>query len=474
MSTTLPTASQLAACTSSGITLATDSSGRVRPFEIAADGIVIATRNEDSVGGDCLRRTSVRHIFQSGSTLTNWNQLGFDDRRLVTTGRNADNDTYQLFANLVLGAQGTAPLSVARRDLVVHLTDQQVLNQVESGSARQPTSQAVAAALAKAKSRIRAVEAAAGADANRRVLAAIARANAARAKTHKVLSPAQKAAIARANSLADANAKRVAEADAGTRLIRSITAAVTQGRQDAVGRIGDVGFFRFTYYELFEEKLRPMEIWDPIQEAATLTASGVATTDSGIVPKQQLFQNDAGGLPSTGRVVEFPSTPTDPGSQYTAATGQRVTVPANGPVNVDTTPDCVFPSAQTIESGVYPLSVRMFAFVSKQALARPAVRSYLAFALSSAGQDLVSAQRLVPLDLRTENIEYELITGNPLPGLASSTTPAPTSSSAAAGGTSAGANTSTTSSVPAAPSSGVSGVDASPSSAPGTTTTTGG
>jgi hypothetical protein len=465
MATSLPTASEISACAANGITLPTSANGQVRPLQLAADAIVIATRNEDSVGGDCLRRTTVRHIFQAGSTIDNWSQVGFDDRRLVTTGRDANNDTFQLFANLVLGASGTATLSEARSDLVVHATDLQVLDQVEFGSRRLALTRAVAAALAKAKRRIRLAEAAAGTQANARVLAEIARANAARAKSHKVLSPAQKAAIARANAIRDAVAKRTAESAAGTKLIRAITASVTAGRDFALGQIGDVGYFRFTYYELYEDKLRPMEIWDPIQEAASLAASGVATSTSVAQPAQQVVDGDVGGSLSIGRIVDVPPTPTSPGAHYVTATGQGLTVPQGGPVNVNTTPDCVFPSAQTVESGVYPLSVRMFAFTSKQGLARPAVRDYLAYVLSNAGQGLVSAQRLVPLDLQTENLEYEQVTGQPLPGsgvtgsASTSTTTTP-----AGGATSTTAATPTnegTVTLPVVPANRITGVDAS-------------
>ncbi|HEY5196081.1 MAG TPA: hypothetical protein VIJ51_03535 [Solirubrobacteraceae bacterium] len=477
MSTSLPTATEEAACAANGITLVTSKTGQVEPFQVAADAIVIATRNEDSVGGDCLRRSTVRQIFETGSTIDDWSQLGFDDRRLVATGRGADNDTYQLFANLVLGAGGSAPITDARGDLVVHPTDAQVLDQVEFGSARRALSQAVADAVAKARRRIRLAEAAAGAAANRRVLAQIAAANAKRAKSHKVLTPAQKAAIARANALADSTAKQTAEAAAGTKLIASIAKSVTAARGEALGSIGDVGYFRFTYYELYEDKLRPMEIWDPIQEAASLAASGVATTLTTAGPTQRAIDSDVGGQLSVGRVVDFPSTPTSSGAHYVTAAGQGVTVPAGGPVDVDTTPDCVFPSAQTVESGVYPLSVRMFAFVSKQALTRPAVRDYLAYVISAAGQNLVSAQRLVPLDLQTEDLEYEQITGRPLPGsgtVVSGSTATGATSPAGTGTTQPTSTTGATTTsegpvkLPASPSSRITGVDATPA------TTTGG
>jgi hypothetical protein len=130
-----------------------------------------------------------------------------------------------------------------------------------------------------------------------------------------------------------------------------------------------------------------------------------------------------------------------------AAGEKNVKVPAGGPVNLNTTPNCVFPSRQTITSGVYPLSVRLLAFVPKSRLARPEVINYLSYYLGQ-GQDTVAAQRLVPLDDKLREQEYQALTGHPLPQsvlqsgqsppgpLAAAANAAPTVPVAPAGGTS--------------------------------------
>jgi hypothetical protein len=97
-----------------------------------------------------------------------------------------------------------------------------------------------------------------------------------------------------------------------------------------------------------------------------------------------------------------------------AAGDKNVKVPAGGPVNLNTTPNCIFPSRQTITSGVYPLSVRLLAYVPKGRLARPEVINYLSYYLGQ-GQDTVAAQRLVPLDDKLREQEYQALTGHPLP-----------------------------------------------------------
>jgi ABC-type phosphate transport system substrate-binding protein len=450
MATTRPTASQVAACAANGITLPTLSNGQVRAYQIAADAIVLATRNEDSVGGDCLRRTTVRHIFRAGSTIDNWSTVGFDDRPLVTTGRDASSDTYQLFAKLIFGTGGTAKIGLARSDLVIHPTDLAVRRQVETREAR---SKALTAAIRKASRRIRLAEARARAAADKRVLADIARANAARAKSHTVLSAARKAQIAAANARADADAKKAAADAARAKVVASISSSIATGTDRGPG---DIGYFRFTYYELYEDKLRPMEIWDPVLSASSLEASGVATNRSSVISTEKDVDSDVAGQTSSGKVVEVPSTPTSPGARYRTRIG-NVTVPSTGPVNVETTPNCVFPSARTVSSGAYPLSVRMFAFVSNRGLARAAVRDYLAYVISSEGQTHISSQRLVPLDPTTQNDEYRQITGRSLPGGAASTT-----SDGAAGSAATAPQTQTSPTLPAVPSKGVTGVDVSP------------
>lgn len=455
MATTRPTASQIAACETNGVKLPTLPNGQVRAFQIAADAIVLATRNEDSVGGDCLRRTTARHIFQAGSSIDNWTDVGFDDRQLVTTGRPDDSDSYQLFAKLIFGAGGTAKLDLARSDLVTHPTDLDVLHQVES---REQRSKAVEAAIKKASRRIQLAESRARAAAVKQVLADIDKTNKKRAKAGTVLSAARKAQIAAANARAVETAKKRAAAAARAKIVAELTKSISTGPDRGHG---DIGYFRFTYYELYEDKLRPMEIWDPVLSASSLEASGVATNRSVVVSTSKAIDSDVAGQTSSGKVIEVPSAPTNPGAHYTTRIG-NVTVPPTGPVNIETTPNCVFPSARTVSSGAYPLSVRMFAFVSTASLNRAAVRDYLAYTLSDDGQSHISSQRLVPLDPTTQNDQYKLITGRSLPGAAATSSDETATTAAAASSDTTPTPTQTAPKLPVIPSKGISGVDVSP------------
>jgi ABC-type phosphate transport system substrate-binding protein len=73
-------------------------------FEVAADAVVLATRGEADVGADCLTLDQVRQIFQAGSQITNWSQLGYYDIALQVVGPAAGSDAFSLFDGYVLGS----------------------------------------------------------------------------------------------------------------------------------------------------------------------------------------------------------------------------------------------------------------------------------------------------------------------------------------------------------------------------------
>jgi hypothetical protein len=216
----------------------------------------------------------------------------------------------------------------------------------------------------------------------------------------------------------DASAKAAAANRARQMIVNRLTAQVRSqfaARLHAALNPGVAGVFRFSYYELYEEQLRPLEIWDPVTTQSQLEGEGVAT--SGTTATENVatrIRQQAGGGVGTVKTLTFPATPTAAGAAYVAAGDKNVKVPAGGPVNLNTTPNCVFPSRQTITSGVYPLSVRLLAFVPKNRLARPEVVNYLSYYLGQ-GQDTVAAQRLVPLDDKLREQEYQALTGHPLP-----------------------------------------------------------
>jgi ABC-type phosphate transport system substrate-binding protein len=450
-----PSAAELAQCAANGITFADNADGNPEAFTLAADAIVVATKNEANVGGDCLRRQTLRDIFEPGSSIDNWNQLGFDNLRLTTAGRapafltqggsRQATGTFPLFANLVLGVEGNATLDDVRSDFDALSTDDDV--EAKTTAAGLPArihaqeQRLIAADLRADAPAISAAEAAAAAKANATVLARIAKANVARAKKNLVLTAAQAAAITTANATLDSQAKARADATAFAKARARIAAQVHRSfaaQSRLATNPGVLGVFRYTYYELYEDKLRPMEIWDPVASVQELQDEGVATSDSDVGDEITVNpRNQAGGGTGEVETVVIPPTPTTPGSKYTSDSKQSLTVPATGPVNVDTTPNCIFPSRQTITSGVYPLSVQLMAYVPTRELRRAEVINYLSYYLG-AGQGTVDSQRLVPIDDTTREEEYKALTGHELPARLLSEGASPASGSASTGATQSG------------------------------------
>jgi len=444
-STQPPSASELQECAENGITFKTDANGNPVPIVLAADGIVVATKNQADVGGDCLKRTTVRQIFGAGSTINNWAQLGFFNIPLHTTGREPNTDVFQIFANLVLGTQGQASLADVRSDYRAEPSDADV-KELVTGQKRldallKAEHKQIAKALKDAKPKLKQAEVIAENNANKRVLLQIAAANKALAKTKKVLTKAQKKAIAQANLQLDTNAKIEAQAAADQNIVAGIKRRVDgfyASRIAAASNPGSIGVFRYTYYELYEQELRPMEIWDPITTISQLQDEGVAVDQSTAAEIKTTYQREqaGGGL---GQVTQytFPYTPTKPGASYPAAGGVTLTVPGTGPINVNKIPNCIFPSRQTITSGVYPLSVRLLAYVPSYRIKRPEVTQYLGYYLGT-GQNTVQQDRLVPLDQTVRAKEYKAVTGQNLPQslLTTGAVPLGTVGTGAAGGTS--------------------------------------
>ncbi len=405
-------------CTKNGLDLVTDATGRLRPIQLAAEGIVVATKNEEDLGGDCLKRSTVRQIFRAGSDITNWSQVGFDDVPLTTTGRQDNTDVFNLFGNLVLGASGDATRADVRADYKVKQTDTAVREEITGSQRMERAVRAAKKELDKELKAVRNKRAKARVDAANKASAdlriVIRKENAALAKSKKVLTDAQVKRLVDTNRRRNTEARKAAAKRADDAIVGAIKAEVSRklrAKLDQVAGPGTVGYFRFTYYELFENLLRPVEIWDPVISQATFEQRGIATNRTHSKPTLQTDATLQGSNASVSSEQIYSETPTTPGTTYIASAGQRVTVPAGGPIDVDKTPNCVFPSRRTISSGVYPLSVRLLAYVTKRALARKEVRDFFAYYLTDGGQTTVADQRLIPLDDAVRTDEYKALIG---------------------------------------------------------------
>lgn len=420
----LPSEAEIRACEQNGISLLLDDFKRVRPIQLAAEAIVVATRNQSDVGGDCLRLNTVRDIFRSGSQITSWEQVGFDAIPLQTTGRDDDTGVFQLFGELLFSSSRAPRLGDFRQDYRVKRTDDSVRNEITGDLAVEEAARRARARLSLRLRRARVTRRrfvdAAIRRADRDFLAVLRRENAALKRSKRRLSDARAKALERRNrrriEAAKDRAARVADA-AFVQRIREEERRSFISEAEQLTAPGDVGFFRFTYYELYEEKLRPMEIWDPVTSQTQLELRGIATNRSHVQAEVQTDErvDQTGGLRlETTTTRTFKRTPTSPGATYVAGGGRRVTVPASGPQDVDRTPSCVFPSRRTITSGAYPLSTRLLAFSTTTRAQRREVRDYLGFYLGE-GQRIVEEKRLIPLEDQVRADEFRRITGRELP-----------------------------------------------------------
>lgn len=411
-------------CSRAGVDLAA-------PIQIASDAVVVATPNASDVGGDCLRISTVNDIYRVGSPITNWSQVGFFGIPLRTTGPQPQSPTFQFFGQTVLGVPNGGSLADLRSDYRPHATQDEVRREVTSATR-------VARVRRRWRDRIEALEFDRGIafqeavdqainDARDRVLAQIEAENERLARKEIVLTDFQKAEIRRRNRrrIETAIAEAQARAEARFRFPRlTLARARYRAQLRRARQKGTIGIFRFTYYELYEQQLRPMEIWDPRVAAAALEAMrGVRVAGNG----------DTSGSTGSATTQTAPSPVDTVGASTTgtaAASGTATaTSPADAPagaadpdvvVNADQTPWCVFPSQQTITNGAYPLARRLVLYVSGLNLQREEVRTFLRSYVDRA-QQLASAQRLVPIPDDVVDRNRAIIDGGQAAGV--STTP---------------------------------------------------
>jgi len=372
---------ELAVCNSNGLEIRT-------PIQIASDAIVLATRNESDVGGDCLTVADVAKIYRRGSTTDNWNKLGFDDLRLKATGPGQNANAFSNFASQVLGVLSNATLDDLRSDYEPHRSDDQIRTAIIGRDRARRVPALVEAEVRKARRAVagqrRIYVGNAVVHARDRVLRSIRAANSRRARSKKAV--ADPAALAQRNLRRVEKAKQLARNRARKSFDRRfdlLRATRTRELLAEAGRNGVVGFVRFSYYEAYEDQLRPLEIDPGPARDAAVAAADKRTRAAGSTPPQR--------LPAVGE------------------DGKR-------------TPNCVFPSQLTITTGEYPLSRRILLYTSTRGLQRPEVRALLAYALRNA-QQLATDSRLVPITNRLRADQYKFVTGiaiepttAPLPG----------------------------------------------------------
>ncbi|MCW3000403.1 MAG: hypothetical protein JWQ20_4369 [Conexibacter sp.] len=389
----LPTAADARSCADNGLQLAD-------AVQVASDAIVLATKNESDIGGDCITVQQARDIFRAGSPYSNWSQLGFGSYPLRTSGRQEGSDNFQFFGFQVLGLNA-ASLADVRPDYRVFDQDQRlredVTNRHRIASAnRRATVWAGDLRASTRPARQAAVDRAVR-QADARVQKDIERVN---DRNRRLNITVDGVALALGNRRRAEAAKRVARTRVNAAFDTRLRHRVESHRRALLGIAdapGVVGPFRFGYYELFEDKLRPLEIdfGMPETESGQPVRFGdlSAAQQRRVAPLlQQIRARNAGtqGGSSTGPV---PADTTLAGLTST----QLPEKDKNGKTIFDL-PNCVFPARTTVTSGAYPLARRTFMVTTKTALGRPEVVSYLRFSLENAQQFAESdQQRLVPI-----------------------------------------------------------------------------
>ncbi|HEY6731043.1 MAG TPA: substrate-binding domain-containing protein [Solirubrobacterales bacterium] len=225
-------------------------------IEIAADAAVLAIANETDVGVDCLSVEDVREIFRAASPITSWAQVGWGGRSdpsvdalpIKVAGPDARSNVIGFFGQFVLGDDDPS-LLLLRGDYQAFPNDKGVRLAVSGNreqleqAAQSQSSQQVAADLAEAL-----------ADAEAAVAVA----------EHEIEKGIEdnRSEAARAN-----DADRLSEAeDKVAEIGAELEQAKDQSRVDDIAaaeiaqRLGTLGLIRYSYYELWEERLRPMEV----------------------------------------------------------------------------------------------------------------------------------------------------------------------------------------------------------------------
>jgi len=231
-------------------------------FQIAADAVVVAIKSESDVGGDCLSTQEVQDIYRAGSPVTNWNQVGLDDVPLQVAGPDPDNSAFDFFGRTVLDAPQPSLVNfrsdyTARdsdkggRMFVVGRTRDQVLAGQDADRQRQREElkseltaqwQVVNDALDEVRT--------AQAEVTKGVRDQ--RPAAQQARDQQRLDDARAAWNA-------ARARRV-ELQTAWRAAKQGAEETSAAQQRFAETRGHLSYFRFSYYELFEEQLRPFEI----------------------------------------------------------------------------------------------------------------------------------------------------------------------------------------------------------------------
>ncbi|HWJ83438.1 MAG TPA: substrate-binding domain-containing protein [Nocardioides sp.] len=302
-------------------------------LEVAADAAVVAIASETDVGGDCLTLAQVEELFRAGSPALSWSDVGLANVPLRVGGPGPGTGAFDYFSAAVLDA--AEPSLVYFRSDYHAFSDDRRSRLFVTGPARDyrkvRTLETYTALLRSATAAVR--------SARENLRAAKDEYSIALAERHKGIvdqrPPADRARDQKRVEdvyawVVDARA-RVADAVAARDRVAHRHGIAADALRDLERRHGNVAYFRFSYYELFEEQLRPFEITVdddpqncifPSQQTVTEGQYPLArqlllttTTRSLARPEVRSFLEDylhaARGLAVDARLVPLPRTTID-------------------------------------------------------------------------------------------------------------------------------------------------------------------
>jgi ABC-type phosphate transport system substrate-binding protein len=251
---------ELDACTANGL--------EVVDFQLAYDAVVVATQNEADVGADCVNLSMLRLMYGAGSPVSSWNQLNpnFSVLRIRPTGPVDNTVESEYFGSRVLGAPEPT-LANFRQDYRPFRNEDEIRQYVAG--------RVDPRALKTFENKLR----------KRTVVLRKYRRNLkARSKDLRVASKELNAAgKALDQTVKDKDRKAQAEAEIRFEKAKANHKLAEKAYKDSERRFrkadkryndasnevrragklvppGAVGIFSFSYYELWEDQLRPLEI----------------------------------------------------------------------------------------------------------------------------------------------------------------------------------------------------------------------
>lgn len=250
---------ELQACHDTGLDLV--------QFQVASDAVVVAIKNESDVGGDCLTTAQVKEIYRAGSPVTRWSQLGggFDEVPLEVAGPDPENNAFDFFGQYVLDAPQPS-LTNLRSDYKAHDTDQGSRLFVVGRERDEDLAWELRDRTRRRDAAIEQLQVQ-----YQVVNDAKAEVEEASAQVEKGIRDQRPPADQRADQQRKDRAwealglaqARMRELEAKKRALTEVWDKSVDARRRLNEARGNVAYFRFSYYELFEEQLRPFEVTLP-------------------------------------------------------------------------------------------------------------------------------------------------------------------------------------------------------------------